>query len=219
MARAFGVEVEEISPQEVKAKYEHLNIDGVKAGVYLPLDGQGDPANIALALAKGARNGGALISENTCVTNITKDGRRVTGVDWEAGGETGHIAADMVVNCGGMWGHEVGRMAGVNVPLQACEHFYIVTEAIEGLKQMPVLRVPDECAYYKEDAGKFLLGAFETHFKTMGHERHPQRFRIRPTARRFRSLRTDTRGCMRTPADVGRGRHPHILQWSRKLYT
>ena len=88
MARAFGVEVEEISPQEVKAKYEHLNIDGVKAGVYLPLDGQGDPANIALALAKGARNGGALISENTCVTNITKDGRRVTGVDWEAGGET-----------------------------------------------------------------------------------------------------------------------------------
>ncbi len=176
MARAFGVEVEEISPQEVKAKYEHLNIDGVKAGVYLPLDGQGDPANIALALAKGARNGGALISENTCVTNITKDGRRVTGVDWEAGGETGHIAADMVVNCGGMWGHEVGRMAGVNVPLQACEHFYIVTEAIEGLKQMPVLRVPDECAYYKEDAGKFLLGAFEPISKPWGMNGIPKDF-------------------------------------------
>jgi 4-methylaminobutanoate oxidase (formaldehyde-forming) len=176
MARAFGVEVEEISPEEVKAKYEHLNIDGVTAGVYLPLDGQGDPANIALALAKGARNGGAMIREHVCVTGVTKEGRRVTGVNWEAEGETGHIAADMVVNCGGMWGHEVGRMAGVNVPLQACEHFYIVTEAIEGLTQMPVLRVPDECAYYKEDAGKFLLGAFEPNAKPWGMNGIPKDF-------------------------------------------
>jgi glycine cleavage system T protein len=176
MARAFGVEVEEISPEEVKAKYEYLNIDGVKAGVWLPLDGQGDPGNIARALAKGARNGGALIRENVCVTGVTKNGRRVTGVDWEANGETGHIVADMVVNCGGMWGHEVGRMAGVNVPLQACEHFYIVTEAIEGLTQMPVLRVPDECAYYKEDAGKLLLGAFEPVSKPWGMNGIPKDF-------------------------------------------
>ena len=162
MARAFGVEVEEISPAEVKARYEHLNIDGVTGGVYLPLDGQGDPANIALALAKGARQRGAIIQERTAVTAFTKTGRRITGVDWMGeDGTSGHIACDMVVNCAGMWGHEVGKMAGVNVPLQACEHFYIVTEAIAGLTQMPVLRVPDECAYYKEDAGKMLLGAFE----------------------------------------------------------
>ena len=161
MARAFGVEVEEISPAEVKERYEHLNIDDVTAGVYLPLDGQGDPANIALALAKGARQNGAQVIERTAVTKINRDGRRVTSVDWNNGTETGQIACDMIVNCGGMWGHEVGRMAGVNVPLQACEHFYIVTEAIENLTQMPVLRVPDECAYYKEDAGKMLLGAFE----------------------------------------------------------
>ena len=75
-------------------------------------------------------------------------------------GEQGYIACDMVVNCAGMWGHEVGRMAG-NVPLHACEHFYIVSEPIKGLTQLPVLRVPDECAYYKEDAGKLMLGAFE----------------------------------------------------------
>ena len=161
MARAFGVEVEEISPKEVKERYEHLNIDDVKAGVFLPLDGQGDPANIALALAKGARQNGAQVIERTAVTKTNREGRRVTSVDWNNGTETGQIACDMIVNCGGMWGHEVGRMAGVNVPLQACEHFYIVTEAIEGLTQMPVLRVPDECAYYKEDAGKMLLGAFE----------------------------------------------------------
>ena len=176
MARAFGVEVEEISPEEVKAKYEHLNIDGVTAGVWLPLDGQGDPTNIALALAKGARQGGALVKENVKVTGVKKDGRRVTGVEWSAGGETGEISCDMVVNCAGMWGHEVGRMAGVNVPLQACEHFYIVTEAIEGLTQMPVLRVPDECAYYKEDAGKYLLGAFEPKAKPWGMNGIPEDF-------------------------------------------
>ncbi len=177
MARAFGVEVEEISPLEVKERYEHLNIEGVTAGVYLPLDGQGDPANIALALAKGARNRGAKVIERTAVTAITKQGRKVTGVDWtDENGESGHIKADMVVNCGGMWGHEVGRMAGVNVPLHACEHFYIVTEAIPGLTQMPVLRVPDECAYYKEDAGKYLLGAFEPNAKPWAMDGIPKDF-------------------------------------------
>ena len=176
MARAFGVDVEEISPAEVQAKYQHLNIEGVTGGVYLDKDGQGDPANIALALAKGARQRGGLIAERTRVTGITRDGRRVTGVDWEAGGETGHIRADMVVNCAGMWGHEVGRMAGVTVPLHACEHFYIVTEAIPGLTQLPVLRVPDECAYYKEDAGKILLGAFEPNAKPWAMDGIPPEF-------------------------------------------
>ncbi|PRY77320.1 4-methylaminobutanoate oxidase (formaldehyde-forming) [Yoonia maritima] len=165
MARAFGVDVEEISPAEVKSRYDHLNIDGVKAGVYLPRDGQGDPANIALALAKGARMNGAVIAERTKVTNINRTGRRVTSVDWQTADENGTIACDMVVNCAGMWGHEVGKMMGTNVPLHACEHFYIVTENIPDLAQLPVLRVPDECAYYKEDAGKILLGAFEPNAK------------------------------------------------------
>ncbi len=168
MARAFGVEVEEISPSEVKARYEHLNIDGVFAGVYLEKDGQGDPGNIALALAKGARQNGAIVAERVAVTAIQKDGARVTGVEWRNGEEAGHIACDHVVNCAGMWGHEVGRMAGVNVPLHACEHFYIVSESIPNLTQMPVLRVPDECAYYKEDAGKMILGAFEPVSKPWG---------------------------------------------------
>ena len=176
MARAFGVEVEEISPKEVKDRYEHLNIDGVTAGVYLPLDGQGDPSNIALALAKGARQNGAQVIERTAVTKINRDARRVVSVDWANGTETGQIACDMIVNCGGMWGHEVGRMAGVNVPLHACEHFYIVTEAIKGLTQMPVLRVPDECAYYKEDAGKMLLGAFEPNAKPWAMDGIPKDF-------------------------------------------
>ena len=177
MARAFGVEVEEISNERVQEMYPHLNLEGVVGAVYLPLDGQGDPANIALALAKGARQRGGLIKERVKVTGMAKDGSRVTGVDWtDEDGNSGHIEADMVVNCGGMWGHEVGRMAGVNVPLQACEHFYIVTEAIEGLTQLPVLRVPDEHAYYKEDAGKFLLGAFEPESKPWAVDGIPDDF-------------------------------------------
>ena len=178
MARAFGVEIEEISPEEVKARYEHLNIDGVTGGVYLPKDGQGDPANIALALAKGARQRGAVVQERIKVTNIAKQGRRVTGVDWvsDYGQSQGHIECDMIVNCAGMWGHEVGRMSGTNVPLHACEHFYIVSEPISGLTQMPVLRVPDECAYYKEDAGKMMLGAFEPNAKPWAMNGIPDSF-------------------------------------------
>ena len=169
MARAFGVDIDEISPSEVGEKYAHLNLDGVVGGVFLDKDGQGDPANIALALAKGARMRGAIVHERVKVSQIAKTGRRVTGVDWVAeDGDSGHMTCDMIVNCAGMWGHEVGRMAGVNVPLHACEHFYIVSEPIEGLSQLPVLRVPDECAYYKEDAGKMMLGAFEPHAKPWG---------------------------------------------------
>ncbi|WP_297779618.1 FAD-dependent oxidoreductase [uncultured Roseovarius sp.] len=177
MARAFGVPVEEMSPSEINARYRHLNLDGVTGGVWLPTDGQADPANIALALAKGARGRGARVQERVKVTGIARAGRRVTGVDWQAeDGSQGHIACEMIVNCAGMWGHEVGRMAGTNVPLHACEHFYIVSEPIAGLTQLPVLRVPDECAYYKEDAGKIMLGAFEPVSKPWGMNGIPESF-------------------------------------------
>jgi 4-methylaminobutanoate oxidase (formaldehyde-forming) len=176
MARAFGVEVEEIGPGEVRDRYPHLNTEDVVAGVYLPLDGQGDPANIALALAKGARQNGATVLERVKVAAIERAGRRVTGVTWESAEGRGTIACEAIVNCAGMWGHAVGRMAGVNVPLHACEHFYIVTEPIEGLGKLPVLRVPDECTYYKEDAGKLLVGAFEPNAKPWGMDGIPDSF-------------------------------------------
>ncbi len=169
MARAFGVPVEEIDTAEIKNKYPHLNTSDVVGGVYLPSDGQGDPANIALAMAKGARQRGAQIFERTKATGVNRDGRRITSVDWAAeDGSSGTITCDHVVNCAGMWGREVGQMLGVNVPLHACEHFYIVSEPIAGLEALPVLRVPDECAYYKEDAGKMMLGAFEPKSKPWG---------------------------------------------------
>ncbi|QXT41178.1 GcvT family protein [Gymnodinialimonas ceratoperidinii] len=168
MARSFGVEVEEIDAAEVNRRYPHVNTEGMTAAVWLPLDGQGDPANIALAMAKGARMGGATVLEGVKVTGVDTEGGKVNGVDWEMDGDSGTIRAEMIVNCAGMWARDFGQLAGVNVPLQACEHFYIVTENIPDLAQLPVLRVPDECAYYKEDAGKMLLGAFEPVSKPWG---------------------------------------------------
>ena len=176
MARAFDVEVEEISPTEVARRVPHLNTADVLAGVWLPRDGQGDPANIALAMARGAQNRGVTIVEQARVTGFTVENRRVTGLKGEWKGEPFRMALEAVVNCGGMWGREIGRMAGVNVPLHACEHFYIVTEPIDGLGQLPVLRVPDECAYYKEDAGKLLLGAFEPEARPWGMDGIPPDF-------------------------------------------
>ena len=170
VARAFGVEVNEVSVAEVEAMYPHVAVDDVTAAVHLPHDGQCDPANIALALAKGARQNGAILKEGIKVTAVDQEKGRVTGVRWKSDedGEEGQIEADVVVNCAGMWARELGAMSGVKIPLHACEHFYIVTEPVAGLTQLPVLRVPDECAYYKEDAGKMMLGAFEPKAKPWG---------------------------------------------------
>jgi len=161
MARAFGIDVREISPAEVKEMYPQLNTGGVVAGVHLPLDGQCDPANIAMALARGARQAGATIAEGVKVTAVHQRDGRVAGVSWQRGEEQGTIETDIVVNCAGLWARDLAAQSGVTLPLHACEHFYLITEPVAGLPRLPVLRVPDECAYYKEDAGKMMLGAFE----------------------------------------------------------
>lgn len=168
MARIFDVDVNEVSPAEIKAMYPHLEVGDVVGGVHLPLDGQCDPANITMALAKGARMRGVVIAEGVKVTRVCEADGRVTGVDYEGPDGLGHIAADVVVNCGGMWGRDLAAASGVTVPLHACEHFYLITEPIAGLGHLPVLRVPDECAYYKSDAGKMMLGAFEPKAKPWG---------------------------------------------------
>jgi glycine cleavage system T protein len=173
MARAFGVEIDEITPSDIVSRYPGLMTDDVVGGVWLPKDGQADPVNITQALAKGARNFGTSILQGVKVIGVNQANGRVTGVETDHG----PIVADYVVNAGGMWGREIGAMAGVAVPLHACEHFYIVTEAMTGLTpNLPVLRVPDECAYYKEDAGKILLGAFEANSKPWGMKGIPEDF-------------------------------------------
>ncbi len=176
LARAFGVVVNEVGSDEVKALYPHVNVEDMLAAVHLPGDGQCDPANIAMALARGARMKGVKITEGARVTAVTESDRKVTGVDWEIEGETGHTSAEIVINCGGMWARELAARSGVTLPLHACEHFYLITEPVDGIGHLPVLRVPDECAYYKADAGKMMLGAFEPKAKPWGMDGIPEDF-------------------------------------------
>ncbi len=165
MAKNFGLEVQAISTNEIRERIPHYNMDGVKGGVFLPKDGQVNPIDVTQALAAGARSRGASIFENTKVTRvITKDGAAI-GVETE----DGMVEADKVVVATGMWSRELGKSVGVSIPLHACEHFYIVSEPIDTLpRNMPVVRVPDECTYYKEDAGKLMVGAFEPKAKPWG---------------------------------------------------
>jgi glycine cleavage system T protein len=173
LAHAFKVEAEPISAKQVAEKYPLMNVSDLLGAIWFPHDGQCNPADTAMALAKGARMGGAKVVEDCKVTGIlTKDGR-AQGVRTADGQE---IKADVVVNCGGMWAREIGLMAGVGVPLHAAEHFYIVTEPMGVPSNLPVMRDMDACAYYKEDAGKLLIGAFEPHAKPWGMDGIPEDF-------------------------------------------
>ncbi|HIB93699.1 MAG TPA: FAD-dependent oxidoreductase [Candidatus Lambdaproteobacteria bacterium] len=184
MAKCFGLEVEVISPHEAREMYPLLNIDDLEGAVFLPKDGQTNPIDVTQALAKGAKMGGAKIFENVRVCGIetksagTSGARRVSGVEIEhtGGSETKIISAEIVVNCAGLWGHQVGKMAGVNVPLHAAEHFYIVTEDIGLPSNLPVLRDPSSWIYAKEDAGKMLVGCFEPKSKPRPLDSIPEDF-------------------------------------------
>ncbi|MTI10043.1 GcvT family protein [Curvivirga aplysinae] len=165
MASNFGLEVNVIRPEEAAERWPGLNVEDAVGGVYLPADGQCNPIDTCLALAKGARMGGAKIFENTLVTKIIKEGGKAVGVMTEQG----ELRANTVVIAGGMWSRDLAAQVGANVPLHAAEHFYIVTEPMAEMNSnFPVLRVPDECAYYKEDAGKLMLGCFEPIAKPWG---------------------------------------------------
>ena len=171
MASCFGLEAEVISPAEARELYPLIEIDDLVGAVFLPNDGQTNPIDTTQALARGARDHGAKIFEQTRVTGIETEGRRVTAVVTTSG----RVACEFVVNCAGMWAKEVGQMCGVNIPLHAAEHFYVVTEPIEGLPHnLPVLREPSACNYFKEDAGKLLVGMFEPVAKPWGMQGIPK---------------------------------------------
>ncbi len=173
MGKNFGLEVAVLSPGEIKERWPMLSVHDLKGGIFLPKDGQTNPVDTTRALAQGAKMRGARIVENARVDRIRVEGGRASGAETEAG----IISADIVVICGGMWSRDLAAAVGVTVPLHAAEHFYIVTEPIEGLPTgLPVLRVPDECAYYKEDAGKILMGCFEPVAKPWGMDGIPEDF-------------------------------------------
>jgi len=165
MAKNFGLAVDVVTTSEIKERVPHYNMDSVRGGVFLPKDGQVNPIDVTQALAAGARSRGGKVFENTKVKRIMAKGGKAIGVETT----DGMIMADKVVIATGMWSRELGCSVGVSIPLHACEHFYIVSEPIAELPHnMPVVRVPDECTYYKEDAGKLMVGAFEPKAKAWG---------------------------------------------------
>ena len=172
MARVFGLPVEVITPADVAERVPQARVDDLVGGVFLPGDGVTNPVDTTRAFAKGARAHGVTILENAKVERIITDGPRAVGVEYTVEGETLELAADVVVNAAGMWGRELGDAAGAIVPLHAAEHFYIVTEAVDGISpSMPVLRDQDGHGYFKEDAGKLLVGWFEPVSKPWGMAR------------------------------------------------
>ena len=174
MARLFGVENREISPEEIKEMWPLAYVTDIVAGFHFPNDGRVNPTDVTQALAKGARQHGAQIFEGVKVTGVIVESAVATGVETDAG----EIRADHIVNCAGMWAREVGRMADVDVPLQAAEHYYLVSETIDGIHQdLPILRDPANCAYIREEGGgKILLGFFEPDGVPWGLEGIPEEF-------------------------------------------
>lgn len=161
-AAAFDLECDLLSPEEALEHYPVMRIDDLVGAIWLPADGKANPTDLTVALAKGARLRGARILEHTRVIDVLTAGGRVTGVRTDSG----DIEAEIVVNCAGQWAKQVGAMAGVNVPLHSAEHFYVVTETIEGVHpNMPILRDPDGYTYFKEEVGGLVVGGFEPEAK------------------------------------------------------
>lgn len=165
MAGCFGVDVEVVDVDELVERWPLLNPEGLVGGLWLPGDGQVSPVDTTMALAAAARERGARVIEGVAVTRIRTLNGRAVGVDTDHG----PVDAEYVVTAAGMWSHELGRDAGVNVPLHACEHFYLVTEPIPDLPaDLPTLRDTDNGIYVKEDAGSLLVGIFEPISKPFG---------------------------------------------------
>ncbi len=157
-AEAFGLECELISPGRAGELYPVMKTSDLVGALWLPGDGRANPTDLTMALAKGARMRGATIRERTRVTGIDQADGAVTGVRTDAG----DIEAEIVINCAGQWAKQVGAMVGVTVPLHSAEHFYVVTDQIDGVhSNLPVLRDPDGYTYIKEEVGGLLVGGFE----------------------------------------------------------
>jgi sarcosine dehydrogenase len=184
-ARSFGLDLHMITPAEALKLCPILNMEGIIGAAFMPSDGQADPSGLTMAMAKGAMNRGATVEQKTLVTGFEIRNDRVEAVVTDKG----KIRCETVVNAAGMWGREIGRMMGVNIPLVPFQHQYLVTEVIEGVPpDMPTLRDKDSLLYYKEEVGGLVMGGYE-------------RDGIPWSTRGFRPLRLHLAG----------GREPHPL--------
>ncbi|MDH3499674.1 MAG: FAD-dependent oxidoreductase [Acidimicrobiia bacterium] len=173
MARTVGVEMREIDLDEAKERWPLLNVDDLVGAAWIPQDGQTSPVDTTMALAKGAKDRGVRIVEGASVEKLRAAGDRIVGVETEAG----YVETETVVLAAGMWTRQLAATVGVHVPLQACEHFYIVTEPIAEVSVgLPTLRDPGNYTYFKEETGKIMAGFFEPRGKVWRIDGIPRDF-------------------------------------------
>jgi heterotetrameric sarcosine oxidase gamma subunit len=173
MATTFGVETEVIDLDQATEMWPLLNTDDLIGALYIPHDGQTSPVDTTIALAKGAKARGARIIEGVAVERLVTANGKIVGAETEQG----FIEAETIVLASGMWTRQLAETAGVNVPLQACEHFYIVTEPLDGVEPgMPTLRDPSSYTYFKEETGKIMAGFFEPRGKIWNLDGVPRDF-------------------------------------------
>ena len=174
MASTVGVEIREMEMDELNEFWPLVNTDDLVGALYIPKDGITSPVDTTMSLIRGAKNGGAQVFEGISVKSLTKKNGICTGIETEDGLI---IEAETVVMAGGMWTRQLAKTIGVNVPLQACEHFYIVTEPLEDvLTGMPTLRDPGNYTYFKEETGKIMAGFFEPRAKIWNLKEIPRDF-------------------------------------------
>jgi glycine cleavage system T protein len=174
MNNAFGVtRVDTVTVEEIKNLFPLIETTDLLGGTFVGHDGKASPIDVTMAFIKAARLNGAQCLEDISVEEILTDGKRVTGVRTSAG----IIGTSHVVNAAGLWARTLGKANGVNIPLHACEHYYAVTEKHPDITpNLPVLRDHDRCAYYREDAGALLVGAFEQKAVAWGQNGIPADF-------------------------------------------
>lgn len=157
-ARSFGLEMHLLSPAQARDLWPPMTVDDVVGAAFLPTDGQANPGDIVQALARGARAGGVVIHEELRVTGIVVENGALRAIETDRG----VVACEKLVLCAGQWTRDLGRLAGVNVPLVSVQHQYLITTAIDGVTRgLPTLRDPDRLTYYKEEVGGLVMGGYE----------------------------------------------------------
>jgi glycine cleavage system T protein len=158
LAHLYGVEAKSISVGEAKERWPLMNTDDVIGAVWSPGDGRVGPTDLCAALVKGAKSNGAKVFEHTGVTGIKTRGNKIIGVETSAG----EINCDAIALCSGLWSRENALMAGVDIPVWPCEHFYLLTNPVEGISgNLPTLSDHDNHLYIRDDSGGLLVGCFE----------------------------------------------------------
>ena len=171
-AKTFGLPLELISAEEAQRLFPPMSTDGVLGAAYLPTDGYIDPSQLTFALAEGARRGGAEIATHTRVTAIGVERGRVTGVETDKGS----VEAEVVVNAGGMFAGEIGRLAGVNVPVIPMAHEYLITKPTGVPLDVPTMRDPSLLVYFRGESGGLVMGGYERHPAPWGLDGIPPDF-------------------------------------------